>query len=386
LKRFSLIALVLLNGNLVAQDILSKEQKNAIKYSQEKIEQDSSKLKKDWINPITYTYSQLDGDTSTKGIEKKSIINISQPIFKSGGIYSAIKYANALKSSNSFTLSLEEKSAIKSANQILFNIYKSNLLIAKQELTITNSLIEIANKRESVLNGLLDISFLNNAILNTNKQKENLLLLEFQKISYINNFDNLTASSYKKFSLPSLKLIDDEAEYLANNIYIKRGIANTNTKEYLKGVITSKYLPTLNANYTNINNHTTDTKTKTYGFSIVVPLNINFHSDISSSKVDFLKSRNQEKIIARNELNFFKTQIAKIKMIEKKIILTKENIKSYEKLLAQVKELEESGLKTKDDVLVFENSKKAEIINIKIFEYDRQIELLELYARVTDVI
>jgi hypothetical protein len=71
-------------------------------------------------------------------------------------------------------------------------------------------------------------------------------------------------------------------------------------------------------------------------------------------------------------------------MIDKKIDLTKENIKSYKSLLIQMKELQKEGLKTTDDVLILTNSKNAETLNLKIFSIDRQIELLQLYARIQD--
>jgi hypothetical protein len=51
-----------------------------------------------------------------------------------------------------------------------------------------------------------------------------------------------------------------------------------------------------------------------------------------------------------------------------------------------MKELEKAGLKTKNDLQVMENSKNAETLDTKIFSIDRQLELLELYARVTDAI
>ncbi len=384
LKQFSLFLAFLSCTTLVAQDtILSDDRKSIFKYSQEKINEDSAKLEKDWINPIQYSYTQKDGDGIDKS--KKSLISISQPIFKSGGIYSAIKYANSLKNSNSFALNLEEKEAVKLAIQTLFNINKTDLLLAKQRLTIKNAMIDIKNKRDSVLNGLLDISFLNNSILDANRQKESLLDLEFQKTNLINSFNNLTAKSYDKFELPKLKLLDEQ-NYLDNNIYIKQSKSNTATKEHYKGITRAKYLPSVNANYTYTQNHTTQKANDTYGFSIVIPLSVNFHNDISSSKLDFLKTKTQEQITARTEQNLLKTQIAKIKTIDKKLALTYKNIKSYKELLVQVKELEGVGLKTQDDVAVFKNSKDAEILDIKIFEIDKQIELLELYARVTNAI
>ena len=385
MKKFSIILIfVIYVNNLVAQDnILSKDRKDIIKYSQEKIAEDSSRLKTNWINSITYSYIQNDGDTINKS--RKSLISISQPIFKSGGIYYAIKYASSLKNSNTLTINLEEKELIKKATSTLLNIYKTKFLIQKQKLILLNNKIDIRQKKESVLNGLLDILFLNNAILDDNKQKESLLELEFQNISLINNFNNLTAKSYKEFTIPQLKLLDKK-EYIKKNIYIKQSEANSKTKDYLVGITRSKYLPTVNANYSYTKNHTTSSSSDNYGFSIVIPLNIGVFNDISSSKLDFLKSKTQEKITKRVEQNFLNTQLAKLNMIDKKIDLTKENIKSFQELLVQMQELEKAGLKTKNDLQVMKNSKKAETLDTKIFSIDRQLELLELYARVTDAI
>ncbi len=384
MKHFKLFLVFIITIPLFAQnDILSKDRKEILKYSQEKIDEDSSKLKTDWINSITYSYTQHDGDSIEKS--KKSLIFISQPIFKSGGIYYAIKYASSVKNSNTLTINLEEKGLIKSATSILLNIYKNELLIQKQELILVNNTIDIKQKKENVLNGLLDISFLNNAILDDNKQKENLLELKFQQTSLINSFNNLTAKSYKEFKIPQLKLLDKNA-YFKNNIYIKQSKANSKTKDYLVGITKSKYLPTVNANYSYTENHTTNNNSNTYGFNVVIPLNIGAFNDVSSSKLDFLKSKSQEKITARIENNFLNTQLAKLAMIDKKIDLTKENIKSFQELLKQMRELEKAGLKTKDDVQVMENSKNSETLDTKIFSIDRQLELLELYARVTNAI
>lgn len=385
LKQFSLLLLVASFSSLLAQDqnILSQDKKDVIKYSSQKIEEDSSKLKKDWINPVTYTYTQQDGSKEDKS--EKSVITISQPIFKSGGIYSAIKYASSLKSSNSIALSLDEKTSIKLAYQTLFNIHKTSLLIQKQKLVISNALIDIENKQESVLNGVLDISSLNNAILDANKQKESLAELEFQKVSLINSFDNLTSKSYDSIELPKLNLLDKQA-FLKDNLYIKQSKSNSDAKKHLKSVTAAKYLPTVNANYTYTDNHTSDTHSDTYGISIVIPFDIKSYNDYSSSKLEYLKSKSQERLTIKQEDNFLKTQIAKVKMIEKKVAITEENISSYKVLLAQMKELEKAGVKTKDDVQVIENSQNAETFDIKIFEIDKQIELLELYARVSSAI
>ena len=76
--------------NLFSQDILNKNYSEKFKLSEQKIIKESKKLKIDWINPITYTYSY--SDDKKLGVSRTSVIAINQPVFRSGGIYNAIKY------------------------------------------------------------------------------------------------------------------------------------------------------------------------------------------------------------------------------------------------------------------------------------------------------
>mgnify|MGYP000962698280 CR=1 FL=1 len=71
--------------------LFGKRLKN-FELSSEQIKEDSSKLKKDWINPITYQYTNNLGEEYKT---QRSVISINQPIFQSGGIYQAIKYADS---------------------------------------------------------------------------------------------------------------------------------------------------------------------------------------------------------------------------------------------------------------------------------------------------
>jgi len=44
-------------------------------------------------------------------------------------------------------------------------------------------------------------------------------------------------------------------------------------------------------------------------------------------------------------------------------------------------ELSENGLKTLDDVIILQNSKAIALLELNIFKIDKQIQLLEIYAR-----
>lgn len=72
---------------------------------------------------------------------------------------------------------------IKDATELLFNIHKINYSIKKQELLIANANLDVLRKREQVLNGLSDASFLDNAILDANTKKNSYVELVYQKKS-----------------------------------------------------------------------------------------------------------------------------------------------------------------------------------------------------------
>ena len=68
-------------------------------------------------------------------------------------------------------------------------------------------------------------------------------------------------------------------------------------------------------------------------------------------------------------------------MLDKKLQIAKNDVKLYDKLLSEVIELTSVGMKTKSDVQTFENSKKIKALDIKIHKIEKQIELLEVYAK-----
>lgn len=375
------IVLTLICSTSYAQDILSKEQLKVLDLSTQKAKKESDKLKIDWVNPITYTYSY--SDDKKLGLSKKSILSISQPIFKSGGIYSAIKYASNIKDSSDLSLELQKKELIKKALNLAFNIKKLDIQISKQNLLIANAIIDLRIKKESVFNGLLDISFLNNSLISKNSKQSALLDLQFNRKSLINSFNNLSTIPYDKVTLPTLTQISNE-KFNNNNIYVKKSSSDIKAKKNLHWMVTTKYLPVVNAKYSYTKNHSLDTTNDIYGFNVVVPLDLKSFDDSGASKLEYLKAKKELSILKLEQSNFLKTSNLKLETIDKKVSLTKENILAYNELLEQTKELSSIGMKTDDDVKVLQNSKDYEKLNLKIFTIDKQLELLEIYARVSN--
>ncbi len=386
LKLFNIILVnTLVSSTLFSSEILSPTQTKIYKLSKEKIKEDSSKLSKDWINPIMYQYSYKKSDKVIQGneigVSKNSMLSINQPIFRSGGIYYAIKYASSLEKSSNLSLDIQKKQLIAQALNTVLNIKKLDLQISQQQNLLQNANIDLKIKKESIFNGLLDISFLNNALLIKNKNELALLNLQFNKDNLINNLKNISHLPYDEIKLPKLKLLTKE-EFQINNLNLQKNSYDINNKDYLSGITNAKYLPVVSLNYNKTLNHITNKDVDVYGFDVSIPIDFKGFADSSSSKIAYLKAKEELKLTKYKEMTFLNTKLLLIKNIDKKVALTLQNIKAYNILLKQTREYLSAGLKTKNDVQVLKNSRNNEKLNIDIFDIEKQSELLQLYTRI----
>ena len=375
---------------LLFAEILSPLQKTLLDKDLNKAIVSGDKLKNSWINPITLQYKYNQSNQAFDNITKTNsfLININQPIFKSGAIYSSIKYAKFLKEENIEKINLQKATLIKQAYEILFNIKKTEIAIKKQKLLIENAKIDIKRKKEQFLNGLTDSSFLDNAIINKNNLELALNDLESQKQTLISNFKNLSDLSYKKAKLPKFSLIPKN-EYL-KNLNIKIAKKDINVKKALKYMNIGNSLISVNfiANYNDINNKYNN-QTSIYknnsdsfyniGLSISVPLDINVFKTIEESKIDYLKSISNYKNEVLKATNEYNSKIIEIQNIDKKIAIYNHSIKLYNSLIKTTKDNIKAGINTILDLENLNNSLKISILNKKSLFIEKQIKLLELY-------
>ncbi len=389
-NKVKLLLCSLIFSNLYAQNqtfdenIISEKRLKNFDLTKEQIQEDSSKLKKDWINPITYQFSNNLGEEYKT---QKSMISINQPIFQSGGIYQAIKYAdNSYKYAN-LDLEKQKKELIKEALNLLFMIEKTNLNIQKAQYTLANAKIDVNRKKEQVLNGFLDASYLDDSLLTLNTTKHNLVDLKYQKQELINNFNNISSNDYTKFELPTF-IIFSEKEFLENNIDLKQIEADVDKKGNYSYMTMAKYLPSVSAFYNYSKYHDTDNNIKltkeneqTFGVNVTVPFDSRTFNDVQSKRIDYLKSKLNLENSLDDEKTFFKTKLEKIAMLEERLQITKDDLEVYDSILKIINEEKQAQIKTQSDLDTLQNSQKIKSLDLKIYEIDKQLELLEMYAK-----
>jgi len=359
-------------------------------YDYEKNEAESSKLRDSWIAPLQLNYSYSKSKPYEEELtNQNAAIKMDQPIFQSGGIYYGIKFANASKLYSDYSIDVAKRKMIKDTISILMQIKQSELKIQAQKLQIINSDINLAQKKEQYLSGQLDSGFLDNAIIQRNIVISALYDIETAQQKLLTQFSTLSDLDYETATIPHLEYISSE-EFIKHNIVLKQNDAIIAKNDYYKNVTIAKYLPrvsvTAGYNWSNSEQQFSDNvgfkndlNYYDYGIRASMPLDINTFRDIESVKVDYLKSKVVRQDKQRELEALFAQVLHNIENYEKKIELSNENIKLYTKLSEDTNKLFEAGYKTQYDVDTLKNSLEIQTIDTRVYEIDKQLELLNLY-------
>ncbi len=371
---------------------ISDNKKEQFDYDYKKIEAEGSKLRDSWIAPVRLNYSYMKSNPyDNEQTSKNASIKLDQSIFASGGIYYGIKFANASQKYFNYSVDVAKRRLVKDAISLLMQIRKMDLKIQKQNLRIKNSEISLQQKKEQYLNGQLSSGFLDNAVIERNFVIQSLYDIETNKERLISKFNAISDMNHENAYIPHLELLSRD-EFLKYNIILTMSKSDIEKNMYNKDVTVAKYLPRLNIvagyNWDETNNQqfgnsgagfSGKTDYYNYGLRATMPLDINTFRDIEVSRVEYLKSQALIKDKRRELMAIFELVMHNIKNFDKKKSLSRENVEIYERLLDETKDMYEAGYKTHYDVSLLKNSVQIQNLDLKIFEIDRQLELLTLY-------
>ena len=398
LKKLLVLCSLLIGSSALYADelgsILSKNKELLFDYDIKSNDLEEDMLSKSWINPVTLRYKKNYSTQFTDIIMKTgnySII-IDQPIFRSGGIYYAIKYSQALHDANEAELILRKRQMIGDAVSILFNLKKNKLEQQKMKYLIKNDKIDIRQKRDSYDIGLLDSSFLDQAILKKSQDEARLLEYELNLLELKQRFALLSDKNPTNLRLPALKMISKK-NYKEQNLELKKDKLRAEQSSYNSDVTVAKYLPTvslqgqylngdLNPLYANPN---LKEQYYNYGVTVSMPIDINAFADVEKSKVAKLRAETQVMDRKKQVLEEYKWINNSLDILNKKIKLAEKDEKIYKSLYRLTKNLANVGEKTSLDADIMQNSLNIRRLDQKIYKIDKQVQLLKLYIRVENV-
>ncbi|CAA6802545.1 MAG: Unknown protein [uncultured Sulfurovum sp.] len=375
-------------------NILSADKSELLKYQNEQNSVQSSQLENSWINPVTLQYTKNYSTQFGETIDTQQfIISVDQPVFKMGGIWSAIKYAKALGKANALEIELQKRELISQALTILFNLKQSKYQLAKLDLSIKNDNLDIVIQKESYEEGLSNRTLYDQAMLKRNQDITSKLELELSITKLENDFSLLSDSDPYALSLPNFGMID-QARYMDEQLELQRDNLRVEEKKNNKFMTLSKYLPevSVTGRYTNEDlnplfagpNSSLNREYFNYGLKVTLPININTFDDIQNSKIEYLNAKvtlnEKKKTLANN----FKLSQKRLEIIDKKIALSIDDKTHYESMLVTAQDLEVLGDQTALDTEIVANSVQIRELDQEIYKIDAQLELLGLYVNVSD--
>ena len=355
---------------------------------------EAKKLRDSWINPITLSYTYQKGNQFPNQKLENFTISVDQPIFKSGGIWAAIKYAGAKRIEALSGVELSRKALIARVVELAMNYRKLSYQIERQKLRLENARIDVATKRENYLHGTIDSTYLNNAIIQKNQIEIALIELKEQLLRTQEQLRAISDIDPKSVQLPHFTLVPKKL-FERQNITLAQKRAAKKAAKYNRYMQIARYLPSLslfaNYNYQSMKGslyfpgYTYGDHYSTYGLRLTMPLfDINAFRNIEEAKLDYLKS-GLDLAQAKRERDQLYVRIAKeLKLIDKKIAIAKENHDLYAKLYAQTRDQYRAGEKTDYDLQTMHNSLKSSELDLKIYELDKQLLLLQLYKEMHD--
>jgi outer membrane protein TolC len=382
----SLVACVALAND---SEILSSLKQEQLRLEYKHNELTSDNLKLDWLNPITGSWSWTRTENSIQNTVENSgfAVSLDQPIFKSGGIYFAMRYADANRGFLHLATQLEEQNLIKQAMNLALRYQKTQLQLERVNLQIKNASIDIVRKKEQYEAGLIDSSDLDQALLTKNTQEHSLLDLRTALREIEKEFQTLSDAPLEALRLPHFEMMD-ETTFLASSLAVQHQASAHERSQWLQKATTSNYLPTvsINAGYYDRRDETrmraSEDSYYTYGIKISMPLyDVNRARSIELKRIETLQAGLKLQDVKRSEEKLYQSTYETVNYLKEKYRISLENYKLYGELLASTQELAGAGERTSYDVQTLENSRQTMYIDAKVNEIDMQLSLLSLYAK-----
>jgi outer membrane protein TolC len=354
-----------------------------------KTKEDSNALKNSWISPafINMNYTKNTQNKISTDIKTVQIM-WNQDIFRSGGIYYAIKYAKALGIYNLDLIKQQKLGLIKTAFTLKTQILRDKLLLKQNILKLANLEINVKVTKDNYLAGNADISDMNNILVQRDTQKMANLTL---KQAIQNEIRELKKLTNKKFEIKNFPLITKD-EYIKQNIVLTTLNAKSKSDYTKAKITTASYLPKLTVNLqashsdydSEIDSQDNIDNPWSAGLTLSMPLDINYKANIQSAKINYLKSKldiNDKK----NELSQkYDEVIDNIDILQEKIKIAKQIQNSYKSLYNVVKEQFNAGLKTVYDVESLKNSLEIQNLEVEVQKYNITLQKIDLYFDVNE--
>lgn len=370
--------------------LLSVEKQRYYEQQRQQIDTAYEKTRYDWLSPINLKASNIYEKTAAFGAKdtrQNLSAGIAQDIFRSGGITYTIDYAHAKKEADSLALGKEISTVNQQLIAAVLTYRKNKIALEQSDLRLKNAQIEIFLKRKQYEAGDIDITLLNNALMNQSSELKNNTSLRYALAQQKFEAAKLSDYAIDSITLPTFTLTQKES-YLEEgwDIHTSQALAWSAAQQY--GQIKSSYLPKLtliaDAGYQRFDGQSTpstDYHGNFYdaGLQLSMPLAYNSSAASQEAQAVYLKQQAQTADNKRQMSAAYDQAIALVESYKRTISITQENLKFYTELLGATKAAVNAGYKAGYDLQTLQNTYSIEELEINIHEINIQIQLSQLH-------
>lgn len=390
----AMILSVLLIATADAQEslLLSPQKQHYYHFQQQQIDSSYDKLYYDWLSPITLKASSIyekSASLGTKDTRQTLSAGIAQDLFRSGGITYSLEYAKTKKEADTLALNKEIATISQQLVNAVLTYRKNAVALQQSDLKLKNAKIEIFLKRKQYEAGDIDITLLNNALMNQSSELKNNTSLRYALAQQKYEAAKLSDVAIDTVSIPTYTLTQKEPFLTEGwDIRYSHALAHNAAQQY--GQIKSSYLPKLtfiaDAGYQRYDAQTFpsfDYRGNFYdaGLQLSIPLTYNGSAAAQEAQAVYLKQQAQTADTQRQMDALYDQTVALIESYQQTIRITHDNLTFYDELLKATKAAVNAGYKAGYDLQTLQNTRAIEELEIQINVINIQIQLSQLHYR-----
>lgn len=385
---FLLLGSTVIAGNI---SLLSPEKQRYYEQQQQQINAGYERLRYDWLSPVTLKASNTYEKSASLGIHdsRQNIsAGIAQDLFRSGGITYTIGYAEAKKQADNIGMHKDIAAINQQFINTVLNYRKNILLLEQSEIKLKNSKIEIFLKRKQYEAGDIDITLLNNALMNQSNELKNNTAIRYTLSQLRLEGRKYSDHPIEGTELPIFTLMQKN-DFLEEGWSFRYSQAQSQSSAQQYGQTKSSYLPklTLIADAGVQRFNSSELATANYrgnyydmGLQLSMPLTYNSTATIQEAQSLYLKQQAEASDIKRQMGAQYEQSLAHIESYKRVIAISGENLKFYGELIDATKAAVNAGYKAGYDLQTLQNTQSIEELELKINEINIQIELATLYT------
>jgi outer membrane protein TolC len=311
---------MLLVSQLSALDttLLTSDKQKIFKQKQRAIEANAQNLKYNWVSPLNLSTSLNSSEGMNQSTYNASL-QLNQDIYRSGGIGESMSYADSQLAYDMLNLERENATLYEELLGGLLELQKLGVTLEQAQYRFENAKIEVFLKTQQYKAGSVDITEMNQALMNKNTILKTILTTKESLIDKEISLKKLTHIPLKQIKVSYFQELSQDT-FVQNNFNLLQAKLESKLAGTQYAIKKTDYMPTLSVNgqvgyQDNIDSSRQTLQNHAYhsmGVSFSMPLDFNSKSVLEEQEASYFQSRIEVSDVEADEISLYKQRINKI--------------------------------------------------------------------------